>query len=98
MGLFPPGLGKYSAPHKGQQAAPQALLYWPILLVMGVRKPTVASPMCHQKPPGAYKPCIQTQQQATTLYRREQKADPAMTRAGREEPHMTPPIARTVRD
>ena len=34
-------------PHKGQQAAPQAPHYWPILLIMGVRKPTVASPRCH---------------------------------------------------
>ena len=55
MGLFPPGLGKYSAPQGPTGCAPGAL-YWSILLIMGVRKPTVASPRCHQKPPGAYKP------------------------------------------
>ena len=39
---------------------PRRSTNWPILLIMGVRKPTVASPSkchrCHQKPPGAYKP------------------------------------------
>ena len=52
-------------PHKGQQAAPQAPRYWSILLIMGVRKPTVASPRCHQKPPGAYKPNSRRQQHYT---------------------------------
>ena len=36
-GALPTGFWGSLVPHKGQKAAPQALLYWPILLIMWLR-------------------------------------------------------------